>query len=143
MLDRVSASFSAIGRSPVATAEPVLEAPKQEGDVRPQIVRGKISKHTKEQEVLPVIEVPKQLAVAPPIPAPQPTSADIRLGMDRKELLNCFPDPTILTSTLKDGDTIELLSYQRLGTNTATFAQLQNGVVQRVYSGIAPRRLPN
>jgi len=141
VLERVSASLSPVGRSPAATAEPVLDASKQETLVRPQLVRGMNRKHTKEPEVLPVIEAPKQLAVTTPPLGPQPTLADIRPGMDRKELLNRFPDPTMLTSTLKDGDTIELLSYQQLGTNTATFAQLQNGVVQRVYSGIAPRRL--
>ena len=85
------------------------------------------------------------VAVAEAAPAPvvkrgpQPAAKDIAIGMARAELLRRYPDAAIQTSTIKDGDLIELLVYESHEGNVATFAQLLNGEVKRVYTGMPTR----
>ena len=73
--------------------------------------------------------------------SPHPAQAEILPGMQRSELLARFPEPTLQTRTIKDGDMIELIAYQRDDQGKATFAQLENGVVTRVYSGLSASRI--
>lgn len=79
---------------------------------------------------------------APPAPVkrgPQPAARDLAIGMSRAELFRRFPDPAVQTSTIKNGDLIELIVYEGSDTGVATFAQLLNGQVNRVYTGTPTR----
>lgn len=97
---------------------------------------------------MPAVEPePAVVAVAPaPKPVtpvgPQPSPTDIRTGTDRSTLLKRYPNPSLQASTIKDGDLIELVVYHQDDQKVATFAQLQNGVVTRVYAGVSPKTLP-
>lgn len=93
-------------------------------------------------DVAPVLlpEPVADKAAAPP--APQPELNDIPAGIDRSALLEKYPVPAIQTSTLRDGSLMELLVYQKKDAPLATYAQLENGAVTRVYAGIPARKLP-
>jgi len=131
---------SLAGRAPSVSmpedkpAEPVKpEAPK----VRKPVVALKA-------ELEPVVaHAPDSKVEKPTVPPPpQPELADIPTGMPRNALLERYPVPAIQTSTLRDGNLMELLVYQKKDAPLATYAQLENGSVTKVYAGIPARRLP-
>lgn len=85
----------------------------------------------------PVVETAKAAPVVKR--GPQPAAKDLTIGMGRAELLRRYPDAAVHTSTIKDGDLIELLVYEGDEGGAATFAQLLNGEVKRVYTGMPTR----
>jgi hypothetical protein len=92
----------------------------------------------------PAPEPPAPVVASAPAPTPvkrgpQPAAKDLTIGMGRAELLRRYPDAAVHTSTIKDGDLIELLVYEGDGGGSATFAQLLNGEVKRVYTGMPTR----
>lgn len=124
---------------PASSVEPEAPAEPKKAEPAPRL---RLIRHDPEP-----VEAPPTAAVAETPPAaaperPQPAPADIRAGTERRELLTRFPDPALQTSTLKDGDLIELIVYQHRDQRMATFAQLRNGTVTQVYAGLPARTLP-
>ena len=139
VLDQLRSSFSS-SRSVASRAEEEPAPIKANTPTRQPVRSGR--NHTDPVEVVtvaPPVETPR---VAVEAIRPHPSASEIRPGMQRSELLARFPDPAIQTRTIKDGDMIELIAYQRQDQGRATFAQLQNGVVTRVYSGLQTSSFP-
>lgn len=92
-------------------------------------------------------DAPAPAAEKKPAPSPEPLVVpkvdQIPAGTKRADLLSRFPNPSVQTSTLHDGDLTEIFVYQNKTTPTATFIQLRAGVVVAAYTGIPARRLPN
>ncbi len=92
-------------------------------------------------------EPPAPVAEKKPVPAPEPLVVpkveQVPAGTKRADLLSRFPNPSVQTSTLHDGDLTEIFVYQNKTTPTATFIQLRSGVVVAAFTGIPARRLPN
>lgn len=133
-------SNSVVSRSSQSAApeEKPAEPPKPEP---PKKVKTPISPITvAESAPTPAAEPVVEKADA--LPLPQPELGDIPTGMNRSALLEKYPVPAIQTSTLRDGSLMELLVYQKKGAPLATYAQLENGAVTRVYAGIPARKLP-
>lgn len=82
-------------------------------------------------------------APRPPEPLIVPNVDQVPAGTKRADLLARFPNPSVQTSTLHDGDLTEIFVYQNKTTPTATFIQLRAGTVVAAYTGIPARRLPN
>ena len=137
VIDQIKYSF--LNSRPIAARadeDPETEKPKTAPPIR-----------AVQKQAAPVATVEIATPIEAPKPTPKPTrplpsTVDISAGMQRSELLARFPDPALLTRTIKDGDMIELFAYQRQDQPKATFAQLQNGVVTRVYSGLPTSSFP-
>ncbi len=132
----------------MAEKEPVTPAKPEEPKKAPAKMTAKIAARPAPAVVSAPESVPQagpaEVAVAMAAPAPvrkgpQPNATDISIGMRRDELLRRFPDPAVQTSTIKNGDLIELLVYESSDNGVATFAQLLNGQVSRVYLGTPTR----
>ncbi|MBI2685879.1 MAG: hypothetical protein HYX27_06165 [Acidobacteria bacterium] len=141
MLERLGAPFVSSQPTNALREDPQpIEVKKKE--MPPPRVRMASIRH-EEPAPMPIPAVPLP-AVKPAAPTgPQPEATDIRAGTERNALLTRFPAPSLHTSTIKDGDLIELIVYHRDDQRNATFAQLQNGVVTRVYAGVPLRTLPH
>jgi hypothetical protein len=108
--------------------------------VKPVARRASVGGVVTQAEPEPVAPVVATAPVASPVKrGPQPAAKDLSIGMVRAELLRRYPDAAVHTSTIKDGDLIELLVYEGDEGGSATFAQLLNGEVKRVYTGMPTR----
>ncbi len=139
VIDQLRSSFSN-SRPSAARAEEEPE-PKKASIPTPQLIRTarKLADPLESSTVSQPVEIPQAAAETF---RPHPSASEIRPGMQRSELLARFPNPALHTHTIKDGDMIELIAYQRQDQAKATFAQLQNGVVNRVYSGLPTSSFP-
>ena len=126
------------GAPPVAMAEETAAEPMK--PETPKVRKIAVGENVpSEPAAEPARESKAEAAVVPP---PQPELSDISTGMPRNALLERYPAPAIQTSTLRDGNLMELLVYQKKGAPVATYAQLENGAVTKVYAGIPARRVP-
>lgn len=144
VFDRVVRGAATRVAEPEPEAVPVGEEAKKPKS-RPARAVGREADAGVAVAAVPTPEAAPEAVAAEPVAVrrrgPQPKASEIPVGIGRGDLLQRFPDPSLQTSTIKDGDLIELVVYQAEGAGTATFAQLLNGHVTRVYAGVAPAGL--
>jgi len=135
------------GDEPVAEAKPEAKEPgaaKSPATGRRGVPRGEPESPAPAGTPVATAQTPSPasgvapVAVVPgPKPRAFPTAGDIRVGMERPQLIASFMPPTLKTSTLRKGDLIEVFVYLPENNNSiATYVHLRNGKVVTAHTSV-------
>lgn len=138
-LARSISSSLGFNSAPAVPPKPPPDEPAPAAKQQPPRPAAKQAK-TPAPEPLPSTE---KKAVPSPEPLLVPKVEQVPVGTKRADLLSRFPNPSVQTSTLHDGELTEIFVYQNKTVPAATFIQLRSGVVVAAYTGVPARKLPN